>query len=120
MSATYLHELRTRARRLVDEGRLDEAMRGYVVAADHADAIGVRVEGEQLRARARQVVVYVWARARGLDVSFDDVTPVYVPANGLPIGPTRRFIVRAVDGDELMVLVDPADRVRVSPRRRAR
>lgn len=117
MGADKLHTLRVRARELVDEGRFGEAMCRYVEAAEYADHIGVRVEGEQLRARARQVIVFVWARARGLDIGFDAVRPVYVPAGGLLIGPTRRFTIRTSEG-ELTALVDSSDRVRLAPRRK--
>lgn len=119
VSAERLHELRVAARRLVDECRYDEAMRGYVAAADLADALRIRVEAETLRSRARQVVVLVWARANGHDVWFDDVAPVYAPVHGVVTGVARRFVLRVSGGDELVAIVDSSDRVRLAPRRKS-
>jgi hypothetical protein len=118
VSAARLHELRVGARRLVDEGKLPEAVRAYLVAADHAETIALRIEAEHLRSRARQVVVYIWARARWTSVEFDDVSMVQAPAKGLHLGPVRRFNVRGPDG-ERQVLIDTSDRVRLAPRRRS-
>lgn len=109
--------LRRAAVEHAERGQYDEAIRGYLIAADQADALGMRIEGLMLRTNARKVLVLAWARTRWSSTTLDDVVAVHSPSDRLRLGPTRRFRVRSAGLD---VLIDTHDCIRIAPRRRPR
>ena len=128
MTAARLHELRVEARRLLDAGRSHEGVQMFLVAADLADELAMRVEAEQLRTNARRGVILIWARTRWPYVWFDHVVPVHAPSDALRLKPTRRFkiatpVVCEPSGETrsgLEVFIDANDRIRMAPLRKDR
>ena len=107
--------LRRAAVEHAERGRYDEAIGAYLVAADRAAALGMRIECLVLQTNARRVIVLAWARPSWPSTTFDDVAAVHSPSDHLRLGPTRRFRVHSAGLD---VLVDTNDRIRIAPRRR--
>ena len=89
-----LHELRMQARTLYEVGRWYDSVVAYVVAADFADAVGIRVDGNLLRMQARRLLVLAWASERWSGLSLEDVTPARRRGDPLGVRPVSRFWIQ--------------------------